>query len=157
METVAEENPLRSATSRMVAALPARRREPSDGRRELAEGDDLESAMQLEFRPLAGGHYSTMERVSRRAAALLAFALCCLSGVSGQNRAAGAGSKPAAVNPQKSFEAGEAALREGKLDDAERAFRQVLAVDPASAGAYSNLGVIQMRRKQWPHALPHLH
>jgi tetratricopeptide (TPR) repeat protein len=60
-------------------------------------------------------------------------------------------------NPQKLFEAGEAALHEGKLDEAEREFRQVLAIDPAVAGAYANLGVIHMRRKQWPQALEMLH
>jgi len=70
-----------------------------------------------------------------------------------------AGQKGAArtANPLKTFEAGEAALREGKLDEAERAFRQVLAVDPGVAGAYANLGVIHMRRKQWPQALGMLH
>jgi tetratricopeptide (TPR) repeat protein len=65
--------------------------------------------------------------------------------------------EPAARDPQKAFEAGEAALREGKLDESERAFRQVLAIDPRVAGAYANLGVIYMRRKQWPQALEMLH
>jgi tetratricopeptide (TPR) repeat protein len=63
----------------------------------------------------------------------------------------------AAHNPQKLFEAGEAALRAGKLDEAEREFRQVLANNPGVAGAYINLGVIEMRRKQWPRALAMLH
>ncbi|MFY9558953.1 MAG: tetratricopeptide repeat protein [Terriglobales bacterium] len=62
-----------------------------------------------------------------------------------------------APNPQKLFVAGEAALRENRLDEAERDFRAVLAVDPGVAGAYANLGVIQMRRKQWPQALAMLH
>ncbi|HLX86478.1 MAG TPA: tetratricopeptide repeat protein [Terriglobales bacterium] len=60
-------------------------------------------------------------------------------------------------DPQKLFAAGEAALHAGKLDDAERDFRQVLAIDPGVAGAYANLGVIHMRRKQWPQALTDLH
>src|SRR5260370_23215662 len=68
-----------------------------------------------------------------------------------------AGATPAARDPQKLFEAGEAALRAGKLDEAERAFRQVLAINPGVAGAYANLGVIHMRRKQWPQALEMLH
>jgi len=68
-------------------------------------------------------------------------------------KAAGA----AARDPQKLFEAGEAALRARKLDEAERAFRQVLAINPGVAGAYANLGVIHMRRKQWPQALEMLH
>jgi tetratricopeptide (TPR) repeat protein len=59
----------------------------------------------------------------------------------------------ATVNPQKLFAAGEAALRENRLDDAEKDFRGVLAVDPGVAGAYANLGVIEMRRKRWPQAL----
>jgi tetratricopeptide (TPR) repeat protein len=60
-------------------------------------------------------------------------------------------------DPKKLFEAGEAALHAGKLDEAERDFRQVLAINPDVAGAYANLGVIHMRRKQWPQALEMLH
>jgi tetratricopeptide (TPR) repeat protein len=72
-------------------------------------------------------------------------------GISAQNTAkVGAGAAP---DPQKVFVAGEAALRAGKLDDAEHAFQQVLSIDPGVAGAYANLGVIAMRRKQWPQAL----
>jgi tetratricopeptide (TPR) repeat protein len=63
----------------------------------------------------------------------------------------------AAPDPKKLFAAGESALRAGKLDEAERSFRQVLAIDPGVAGAYANLGVIHMRRKQWPQALEMLH
>jgi tetratricopeptide (TPR) repeat protein len=59
----------------------------------------------------------------------------------------------AAQDPQKLFIAGEAALRAGKLDDAERNFKQVLILNPEVPGAYANLGVIDMRRKQWPQAL----
>jgi len=62
-----------------------------------------------------------------------------------------------ATDPKKSFEAGEAALRAGNLDEAERNFRQVVALQPGVAGAYANLGVIHMRRKQWPQALTMLH
>jgi tetratricopeptide (TPR) repeat protein len=58
-----------------------------------------------------------------------------------------------AANPQKLFTAGEAALRENKLDEAEPNFRAALTVNPELAGAYANLGVIHMRRKQWPQAL----
>ena len=65
-----------------------------------------------------------------------------------------AAAAPAATtNPQKLFAAGEAALRENKLDEAERNFRAVVAADPGVAGAYANLGVVHMRRKQWPQAL----
>jgi tetratricopeptide (TPR) repeat protein len=51
------------------------------------------------------------------------------------------------------FAEGEAALRSGDLQLAEKKFRAVIAVDPGSGSAYANLGVIAMRRKQWDHAL----
>jgi tetratricopeptide (TPR) repeat protein len=51
------------------------------------------------------------------------------------------------------FAEGEAALRSGDLQLAEKKFRTVIAVDPNSGSAYANLGVIAMRRKQWDHAL----
>jgi Flp pilus assembly protein TadD len=57
-------------------------------------------------------------------------------------------------NAKTQFEKGQKALQDGDLDAAEAAFRQVLVEDPRSAGAYSNLGVIAMRRKDWDHALP---
>src|ERR1700704_6464810 len=69
----------------------------------------------------------------------------------------GAGATPAVRDPQKLFEAGEAALHAGQLNEAERAFRQVLAINPGVAGAFANLGVVHMRRKQWPQALAMLH
>ena len=47
--------------------------------------------------------------------------------------------------------------RRGNLDDADHAFRAVLAINPQVAGAYANLGVIYMRRKQWTQALEMLH
>jgi len=64
------------------------------------------------------------------------------------------GGPPAtAVSPRKLFSVGEAALRENKLEEAERDFRAVLAPDPRAVGAYANLGVVHMRRKQWSQAL----
>src|SRR5205807_1947532 len=72
----------------------------------------------------------------------------------------GTSSKTARVesgDPQRLFDAGEVALRENKLDDAERNFRAVLAADSRVPGAYANLGVIHMRRKQWTQALEMLH
>jgi Flp pilus assembly protein TadD len=47
------------------------------------------------------------------------------------------------------YEEGQQALSENRLEDAEKAFRKVLAMHPQDAGAYVNLGVIAMRRKQW--------
>jgi tetratricopeptide (TPR) repeat protein len=55
------------------------------------------------------------------------------------------------------FQAGQDALNQGRLDEAERDFRQVLAVNPKVGGAYANLGVVYMRRKQWAKALERLH
>jgi len=54
------------------------------------------------------------------------------------------------------FHSGQQALAQGQLDKAEHNFRQVLQSDPQSAGAYANLGVVYMRRKQWGPALTHL-
>src|SRR5271170_3786266 len=75
METVAEENPLRSATSRMVTAVEAERlREDSEAaaRRDLA-GESFRAGFEsaasmdsLNFSLVLGGHYSTMNRVSSR-------------------------------------------------------------------------------------------
>ena len=68
-----------------------------------------------------------------------------------------AGTKNNSGNPQQIFTAGEEALKSGDLDRAERNFKRVLAIDPRNAGAYANLGVIHMRRKEWPQALDSLH
>ena len=62
-----------------------------------------------------------------------------------------------ALNLAQIFQRGQDALNQGQLDEAERAFRQVLASDPKSGGAYANLGVVYMRRKQWTKALEMLH
>jgi len=58
-----------------------------------------------------------------------------------------------ATDPAQLFEAGQDALNQGRLDQAERDFRQVLAANPRAGGAYANLGVVYMRRKQWTKAL----
>lgn len=65
-----------------------------------------------------------------------------------------AGSAPAAAtDPAKVFAAGQEALRQNNLDEAERDFREVIAANPGVGGAYANLGVVYMRRKQWANAL----
>ena len=48
---------------------------------------------------------------------------------------------------------GEDALNHGRLDEAEHDFRQILATNPHVGGAYANLGVAYMKRKQWAKAL----
>jgi tetratricopeptide (TPR) repeat protein len=63
----------------------------------------------------------------------------------------------AAADPAQLFRAGQDALNQGRLDEAERDFRQVLAAKPELGGAYVNLGVVYMRRKQWAKALEALH
>src|SRR6201981_2266229 len=68
------------------------------------------------------------------------------------------GQSPAsAADPEKLFEQGEVALKNNQLDQAEHDFRGVLAFNPKVAGAYANLGVVYMRRKQWSRALEMLH
>jgi superkiller protein 3 len=57
------------------------------------------------------------------------------------------------ADPALLFQQGEQALKENNLGAAESNFRQVLAIDPRAGGAYANLGVVYMRRKQWAKAL----
>jgi tetratricopeptide (TPR) repeat protein len=71
--------------------------------------------------------------------------------VTGSSQDAAAASS--AADPAKLFQAGQDALNHGRLEEAERDFRQVLAVDPQLGGAYANLGVVYMRRKQWAKGL----
>lgn len=59
-------------------------------------------------------------------------------------------------NPAELFKHGQEALSAGDLSAAEQAFRAVLALDPHSAAAYANLGVVEMRRKSWDRALANL-
>jgi tetratricopeptide (TPR) repeat protein len=59
-------------------------------------------------------------------------------------------------SPAQIFKRGEDALNRGRLDEAERDFRQVLQMDPQSGAATANLGVVYMRRKQWDKALAEL-
>jgi tetratricopeptide (TPR) repeat protein len=61
------------------------------------------------------------------------------------------------ADPARLFEHGQAALNAGRLSEADHDFRGVLAVDPQQGGAYANLGVVYMRRKQWAQALDMLH
>jgi tetratricopeptide (TPR) repeat protein len=83
------------------------------------------------------------------------------SALGGSSQTNGTGSRAPASStthrePQQIFAAGEDALAKGDLDGAERSFKRVLALNPRVAGAYANLGVIHMRRKQWAPALTNL-
>jgi tetratricopeptide (TPR) repeat protein len=62
-------------------------------------------------------------------------------------------SSGATGDPAKLFQKGRDALNQNRLDEAEHYFRQVLAVNPQVGDAYTNLGVVYMRRKQWAKAL----
>ena len=68
----------------------------------------------------------------------------------------GAGSSAESSDPAQLFQRGQDALAHARLDEAERDFRQVVQLDPRSGAAYSNLGVVYMRRKQWAKALTEL-
>ena len=59
-------------------------------------------------------------------------------------------------NPAELFRDGQEALSRNDLAGAEKYFRGVLALDPHSAAAYANLGVVEMRRKNWDHAITEL-
>jgi len=68
------------------------------------------------------------------------------------NTASSAGSG-ASTDPAQIFHSGQEALSQNRLDEAERDFRRVIAVNPKLGAAYANLGVVYMRRKQWAKAL----
>jgi tetratricopeptide (TPR) repeat protein len=106
----------------------------------------------LEFQAVAGGHYSRVKSLSRLLVPVL-FALFVLFAFPSGAKTQTAPAQSQALSPQQLFQQGDAALKKNSLDLAERCFRGVLAQDPQAAGAYANLGVIYMRRKQWPQAL----
>ena len=70
-----------------------------------------------------------------------------------EQRSNGASAQTKAIDPAQLFQRGQDALNRGQLEEAERDFREVLSVDPKAGPAYANLGVVYMRRKQWPKAL----
>jgi len=119
----------------------------------------------LEFKPTLAdttGRVPTLSRIRALAAtaALLGFlplvlpagALSACSG-EGQAQPSLPGKSASHRDLEQLFKQGEIALHNGDLANAERSFRAVLALDPQAAGAYANLGVIAMRRKQWPQSL----
>jgi tetratricopeptide (TPR) repeat protein len=96
--------------------------------------------------------------VQKRTTVSLLLCLVLLrSAPSSQAQQTSSGSGVSIADPRKLFEQGELALKDNQLERAERDFRGVLAVNPEVAGAYANLGVIYMRRKQWSQALEMLH
>lgn len=89
-----------------------------------------------------------------RHSALLALFACFLSVCTLPTHGAYAAERQG--DSQSLYQQGETALREGDLARAEAAFHQVVMIDSQSAGAYSNLGVIAMRKQSWAKALEYL-
>jgi tetratricopeptide (TPR) repeat protein len=58
-----------------------------------------------------------------------------------------------AGDPAVLFQRGQQALKENRLEAAAGDFRHVLQIDPKDGPAYTNLGVVYMRGKQWAKAL----
>jgi tetratricopeptide (TPR) repeat protein len=83
---------------------------------------------------------------------LLLLAATALCGAQAQQAPPGA-ARSSAADPAQIFARGQEALQNGKLGEAEQAFREVLQLDPESGAAYTNLGVVYMRRKQWAKAV----
>jgi tetratricopeptide (TPR) repeat protein len=68
-------------------------------------------------------------------------------------QSAPAATSPSQQNPAQLFQAGQDALQQGRLNEAENDFRRLISIDPQLGGAYANLGVVYMRRKHWQKAL----
>jgi len=102
----------------------------------------------------------SVKRVFVVAFAFLAAAACSESSSVRQNPAPPVASpalaKDVSAEAKRIFRDGQAALNQGDLDRAEAAFRKVLQLDRNSAAARANLGVVEMRRKQWDRALVEL-
>ena len=56
-------------------------------------------------------------------------------------------------NPRTVFEEAQRALSAHDYPKAEQGFREVLRIDPQSAAAYANLGVVYMRRGDYGRAI----
>lgn len=88
---------------------------------------------------------------------LLCFATCSLAGSPAVScRALHFKQQNTIDDPKIWFQKGQRALEAGELQEAEIAFRHVLIRDPKAGAAYANLGVIEMRRKDWDEALKDL-
>ncbi len=74
------------------------------------------------------------------------FGMALATGAAGQEAA------PAARDPAALFREAKQAMQDGQLEVAERDFRRVIALDPRSAPAHTNLGVVLMRQKRWSEA-----
>ncbi|HEX6822892.1 MAG TPA: tetratricopeptide repeat protein [Candidatus Sulfotelmatobacter sp.] len=84
---------------------------------------------------------------------LLLLAATAVCGAMQAQQAPRGAERSGSADPAQIFARGQLALQNGKLDEAEEAFREVLQIDPQSGAAYTNLGVVYMRRKQWAKAV----
>lgn len=84
---------------------------------------------------------------------LAAAATCEVSEALQTPGKSGASTATTSSDPAQIFAHGQAALNTGQLSEAEKDFRRVLELDPQSGAAYTNLGVVYMRRKQWTKAV----
>ena len=57
---------------------------------------------------------------------------------------------------RQTYLAGESALKQGQLSEAEKDFLQIVTTTPGDVGAHVNLGVIYMRQQKWKRALEEL-
>ncbi len=76
--------------------------------------------------------------------------LVCGSGLAAQTPT------PSFQDPGEAFRVGQQELQAGRLPAAEAAFREVLRLDPNSAAAYANLGVVCMRMERYDAAVESL-
>lgn len=109
-------------------------------------------------------HRVSSARITSACIVLFLFGGAARAGAGGRESSAAAQGAPPtysraqseeakSADPAALFQRGQDALNHGRLEEAERSFRQVLAIDPKSGGAFANLGVVYMRRKQWTRAL----
>ncbi len=77
--------------------------------------------------------------------AILAVVLCAAA-LPGQQ-----GTRP--TNIEETFRTAQQALQAGRYAAAEAGFRKVLRLDPRSAAAYANLGVVYLRMERFPAAV----
>ncbi len=85
-----------------------------------------------------------MNRAFPAGIAALLLALACCADIPCQQ------SPP---DPKAIFEQAQRALESRDYTAAEQGFRAVLKIDPHSAAAYSNLGVVYMRRNEYARAV----
>ncbi len=64
-----------------------------------------------------------------------------------------AAQQPPVADPKPIFERAQLALRNKDYPAAERGFQEVLRLDPRSAAAYTNLGVVYMRMEKYDSAI----